>query len=142
MLPWVSSKREQLKDPDELFPYGDPMADDYLKCEPCMARCTRSELAAMACGWIPKGERDGSEFLHPEGAPDVTVCPGYTTTLPQVIEASRALSWRQDGQLSDFYDGERLTDAVRDAMDIMASEVKAVERHALRKTKAKQKGHD
>lgn len=136
MLPWVSAQRERLKDPTDLFPQGDPMADDYLDCGACRRMTSRAQRAGMACGWMPESERTGYEFMHPDGAPeDIKVCPGYTVNLPEVNEAARALSWRQDGQLTEFYDGEKPTRPLRDAMDLIAAESKRVERHSLRETK-------
>ena len=60
--------------------------------------------------------------------------------LNKTAEASRALGWRQDGLLADYYDHEPLTGIAKDAIDIMGSEVKAVERHAIRL--ASRKGGD
>ncbi len=59
------------------------------------------------------------------------MCVGYSSTLPEVLEASRALSWRSDGQLKDLYDGEPITPQLRDAMDVVGVEIKRVEKHAL-----------
>ncbi len=59
------------------------------------------------------------------------MCVGYTTTLPEVLEAARALSWRQDGHLTDLYDGEPVTPQLRDSMDVVGVEIKRVEKHAM-----------
>lgn len=69
--------------------------------------------------------------MQTPNGPEATVCVGYTCTLPEVSEAARALGWRQDGHLKEFYDGEPLTPILKDALDILATEIKRVEAFAL-----------
>ncbi len=66
--------------------------------------------------------------------PGATVCPGYTTALPDVEEAYRALSWRRDGQLGELYDVP-LTSLLRICVDLADLAVKKQERDALREQK-------
>ena len=59
------------------------------------------------------------------------MCVGYTTQIPIVLEAARALSWRADGVLRDMYDDEPITQVLRDCMDIIAGERQAAETYAM-----------
>lgn len=70
-------------------------------------------------------------MMTPNG-PEASVCVGYTATLPEVLEASRALGWKRDGHLNEFYEGEPITEILRDAVDVIANECKAVEAYACR----------
>jgi hypothetical protein len=80
----------------------------------------------------------GMGFQLPPGAPESTVCPGYSTSLPEVFEAGRALCWRKDSQLRELYD-QRITPRLRDAMDIFNLEIRRVERHEMSMIRQKQK---
>ena len=123
-LPWVGWYRDELKSD------GDPMAQEYANCEKCKIRCSRRVRASWGCGWLPESERYG--VLRHRDSPEATICVGYTTRMPRVLEAARALVWRNDGVLRDMYDGEPLTDVLRNSLDIMAAEVRRVEKYALR----------
>lgn len=110
------------------------------------------------CGWIPRSEwiLDGGQGLSsgpqlPAGFPSgngeepfPSVCPGYSTILPAVVETGRALTWRREGNLSEFYDGQPVNETAKFYMDILASEVARVERHAIRfgVSEAKKKGRE
>lgn len=85
----------------------------------------------MGCGWEPEDNRTRLVVL-PAGFPEVDECPGYAIRLPEVLEASRALSWKQDGLLSEYFDGDQITPLAKDAVDIMGAEIKEVEAHAIR----------
>lgn len=68
---------------------------------------------------------------YPGERPDV--CAGYLVSqLPQVIEAARASSWRSEGALREFYDGDTLAPITKFAIDTIAAEIKAVEQHQIR----------
>lgn len=93
------------------------------------------QRASVRCGWIPEHKRTG-RALCPAPYPyeDPPICAGYLTSLPQVIEAARACSWRREGALGQFYEG-RLTGLVKFAIDVMAAEFKAVEQYEIRKSR-------
>ncbi len=95
----------------------------------------------LGCGWLADASEKacGSPF-GPEPLPGwdwrdpyPTICAGYTSSLPEVLEAARALSWRKDGQLAELYDDHKTTQALRDAMDIVDVERSNVERFALKR---------
>lgn len=127
MLPWVSAHREQQKDEGNV-------KDMYLDCKACNKRTTPSTRAMMLCGWVDESEHIGSLAPTPPGAPNPTVCPGYTIQLPEVYEAARALGWKKDGCIREFYpDG--LTAIAIDALDTVDSAINSVQRHAIRKSR-------
>lgn len=108
-------RRENVRDPDS-----------WADCETCKLRKGRGERAGMGCGWLPPKERGKFSMTTPYG-PEPTVCVGYSVTLPEVLEAGRALGWKQDGHLTELYDGEPVTQSLRDAVDVLANECKKVE---------------
>lgn len=70
------------------------IANSYLNCDDC--RLVEVERALWRCGWMPE-ERRMDDPGRPY--PETEVCPGYSTTLPEVVEASRLLLWARRGQL-------------------------------------------
>ncbi len=100
----------------------------YLTCDDCTLDSAHRRF--FRCGWLPANERTGGMGEYP-GA---TICPGYTTSLPDVEEAYRALSWRRDGQLGELYDVP-LTSLLRICVDLADLAVKKQERDALREQK-------
>ena len=82
---------------------------------------TIEQRQLQGCGYLP---------LHPLARPwsgyhlgyrgdPATVCPGYTTSLPPVIEIAIARHWFSRGELSMFCDGERATDALKTGVNIL-----------------------
>lgn len=67
---------------------------------------------------------------YPHERPDV--CAGYLISIPAVIEAARATTWRKEGALREFYDGETLAPVTKFAIDTVAGEMRAVEQHQIR----------
>ena len=132
MLPWVQWHRDRLADD------GDPFADQYLNCTNCQTLCDSGTRKMWHCGWLPATAWCGIGFRLPVGAPEPTMCPGYTISLPEVIEAGRAMLWRNHGQLQELYDVP-ITQALRDCVDILNFEIKRVERHELMVIKQRQK---
>lgn len=93
------------------------------------------QRARVRCGWIPERDRKGRALVPPAYPyADPPICAGYLTSLPQVIEAARACSWRREGALGQFYEG-KLSGLVKYAIDIMAAEFKAVEQHTIRESR-------
>lgn len=138
LLPWVSWARDKARDEsdsDEPDPYTEAMYD----CTACQKLNDAAQRRLMHCGLLPEMAPGpvnvGSIPLDP---PE---CPGRLVALPEVHEAARALAWRDTGQIRDFYDGEPLTEIAKDAIDLVAAEVKAVERHSMREVARKAKNH-
>ena len=73
--------------------------------------------------WEPPSGRAG--FRHNRKLPVMpSVCPGYTTQLPQVWEAIRGLKHWSKGSLREFCGGQP-TDAMLMAIEIVDAEVNA-----------------
>ncbi len=95
--------------------------------------------ATLGCGYLPEEARGPDPLRAPEGpqqpadGPADRVCAGYLVSLPEVLEAGRALSWRKEGQLKDYYDGAALTTALKDAIDVLDTELRRVESYAMDK---------
>jgi hypothetical protein len=82
-------------------------------------------------GWIAKAEREAPGFIVPTAWPvkRPAICPGYVITLPQVLEAYRAINWV--GNLRERYDGVRPTALLMDCIDIAKATLGEVEAHAM-----------
>lgn len=71
--------------------------------------CGFEEPDARAAPWSPDAIK-----------PRLKVCPGYTTNLPEVIEASHARFFMEKGSLPQWSD-EPITEHTRHALMILAS---------------------
>lgn len=141
MLPWISWHREKLRDEN------DKSSDGYLYCNECLAGLPEEARRRMRCGYLPDRSSEPG-FLPPIGWPEFsddpcvpfTVCPGYSSTLPEVFEVSRALSWsRRGGGLRDFYrrDYPKISDELLILVDALDAEISRVERHSIREVRNK-----
>ncbi len=101
------------------------LPDDFLDCDRCPDTLARR---ALGCGWLPESERVASDRPFPEAS----VCPGYTTRLPEVMEAARAMSWTKRGGLVPLYGNERLPPVAIDAIDVLEGACNEAERDAMR----------
>lgn len=115
-MPRVNAEREKEKDAGRNARWAD--------CGHCLKNVPRYARRSFHCGFLPESEWVGPEPLG-KGLCDVepSACAGYAISLPEVAEANRALSWRKDGALSEYLDGEPCSVALRDAMDILASAI-------------------
>lgn len=85
MLPWWSeaSKRDLL--------------GSMSKCETCMSVQSEAQRQLSGCGYLPPPDESRRMFVGPwrggslpnYKGPKTTVCPGYSTSLPEVIETVR-----------------------------------------------------
>lgn len=60
--------------------------------------------------------------------PQPTICPGYTTSLPETIECARAWKWWSKGQLAAFVDSAPVTDAVKLGIEICETSMASFDR--------------
>ena len=88
----------------------------------------------LSSTWWPDGF---SGFPTDAGPALATTCPGYTTKLPEVVEASRLHWWWSKGQLRDRVEGNRVNDRVIQVVEIFGAEVSAVEAHEIEKQRKK-----
>jgi hypothetical protein len=76
----------------------------------------------LGCGYAPPPK--AGTPVDPWSAPRgdrATVCPGYTTKLPEVIEAARARFHWEKGALGMFCEGELPTELLMRSIEILAS---------------------
>lgn len=66
---------------------------------------------------------------------EASVCPGYTSSMPEVFEAARAMSWTKRGGLAPLYGNGELPPAATEAIDILESAAGQVERRILREAR-------
>ncbi len=85
----------------------------------------------MHCGFIVPAKRLAGLRPFDEAA----VCPGYTTRLPEVFEAARALSWTKRGGLGSLYGEGALPPCAVEAIDVLESSANTVERRVLREAR-------
>lgn len=71
------------------------------------------------CGVEPKPSTD-TEPAFP------SVCPGYSTSLPEVIEGAIARSWWKNGELTQFCRGQA-TEALSGAINVVDNEINAMQ---------------
>jgi hypothetical protein len=98
------------------------------KCETCMQSMTTEARQLEGCGYEPPPEEKLRPFVNPSvglgyKGPNLTVCPGYSTSLPEVIEAARArMHWEKGGPhaigVTDWRD-----DPLAEAVEILESEI-------------------
>lgn len=82
----------------------------------------------MRCGFVPPEEHQTGLVAFPE----CEVCPGYSSRLPEVIEAARALSWSKRGGVTPLYGSRELPACAVDAIDVLEGAANKVERATLR----------
>lgn len=81
------------------------------KCDTCIAKRSPEQRQLLGCAYTPPPAGRLSSFVKPwqglgYSGDEPSVCPGYTTQLPEVIEIARArLHWSK-GSLAAFCPGE------------------------------------
>lgn len=88
-------------------------------CDTCQAEHSAASREGIGCGWLPLV--DGAQPMTPEGLPAevaLTTCPGYTTRLPQVIEAGEARMHADKHTLRAWLDDEDPTALMLTALRI------------------------
>lgn len=130
-LPRVQTERNRQRDE------GSPFADAHMNCTECPQMFDAVARAEMRCGWMPTSEwLDSGMPNHAEA-----VCPGYSIQLPEVIEAARALSWRNHGGLEPLYGREEfpLPPQAAAYIDVLDGAVKASEADEMRRIREESK---
>ena len=103
-----------------------------LKCDNCMNAYTQETRQQMGCGFEPppvESKRayvqmwNGGSLPNYKG-PKATVCPGYTSSLPEVIEVARARMHWEKGELAAFTRGE-LSEGLTTGIEILEGAINA-----------------
>ncbi len=87
-----------------------------------MERITENTRQMLGCPYAPKAPALPVNCWRPaEGykGPTPTVCPGYSTMLPETIEAARAWTYFEKGELTQFIGGGIATDELRERIEQM-----------------------
>lgn len=112
-------------------------------CKTCMKERSVESRQMMGCGYEKPSPFAApwshTAFKRPADAdpdrPYPTVCAGYTTKLPEVVEAARAHFHSERETFSSLV-GKRATPHLMTCIELMASEVNAVQAWSMRdKTK-------
>lgn len=103
-------------------------------CEKCMQATSKEQRQYLGCPfeapienaqpWSPPDGKHGFKHASP------TVCPGYTTSLPEVRETSRAYTHWTKGQLAEFCGGQP-SDAMLMAVEILDFDVHANQHYLM-----------
>ncbi len=76
--------------------------------------------------WDHPGRVQSPDERDDRGRLRLPVCPGYVCALPEVIEASHAMTYKRNGELGQFCEGQS-TESLRDAMDVIEREQNRVD---------------
>lgn len=87
-LPWIQHAREQNR--------------YLLDCATCQENNSHALRRDMGCGWITEENASpASVWQHPgDESPRPDTCSGYTTELPDVIDAASCFLWFEKNQLA------------------------------------------
>jgi hypothetical protein len=94
---------------------------------------TEETRACLGCGFLERSKHLAGERPFPEAE----VCPGYSTRLPEVLEASRALAWSNRGGIVPLYGNRELPPAFLDAVDCLGAAASKVERDIMRDARSR-----
>lgn len=77
-------------------------------CEECKRTVSVERRQYNGCGWEPAiaGARPWAPASWLERRLETTVCPGYSTSLPTVLEMTWAYPQWKEGTLTDFLGGQ------------------------------------
>lgn len=98
----------------------------FLDCNDCLDDGISRQC--LRCGFLPPSQHMDGMRPYPEAS----VCPGYSTRIPEVIEASQALAWSKRGGLTPLYGPRRLPSVAAEAITILDGHVNATERQMVR----------
>lgn len=121
LLPWLQEMARREPASIKLF----------LDCNACKEALSVESRRTLGCGYLSDtAEKPGGTPPGYDG-PELTTCIGYSTSLPEVIEASRARFWTEKGQLLVWCDGEAPTPALRLAIEEMEIQANAALSHSM-----------
>lgn len=109
-------------------------------CDSCMQNNSREIRQQMGCGyeapvdnpssmWEPPASEVGFR-QNPKTVRLPTVCPGYSTKLPEVFEVIRSRAHWLHGSLRDFCDG-KANEGLLIGIEVLDSEINAVQTYEV-----------
>lgn len=107
-------------------------------CETCLKFADDAQRRLMGCGWLPAADHG------PDGPPDAwrfgpdrsevaEVCPGYSCTLPDVVDVATCYSHWEKGQLEVRLGGVDAAPALVDGIEILHAAVGAAARARVKR---------
>lgn len=89
----------------------------------------------MMCGFVPEDERiDGQRWIPDRmDRKEVPICPGYTTSLPEVFDAAQNYDHYDSGQLMDALHG-RVPGTLWNAVAALRNSIRALDNYRSRET--------
>lgn len=110
-----------------------------------MERNTVINRQLAGCGYLPPPDKDLLPVVRAwnglgYSGPDPTVCPGYSTNLPEVQEIARAHTHWSKGALMAWLRGQRASEALLIGIEIIEAEVGRFEAFLADEIKRKQEG--
>jgi hypothetical protein len=92
----------------------------------------------MGCGWMPPSESTMLLWTGPKRSLEgqVTVCPGYTTRLPDVVDVARLLWWIEHGTVQR----DALAPVVVTGIDVLRSSIAECEQFRFDEIKEGNRG--
>lgn len=102
-------------------------------CEKCKKMTTQTQRQFLACGYEPPSDRVRLTIWQPPGGkagyegPPATICAGYTTNLPEVVEATIARVHWSKGNAAIIADGEQPSEDLLNAIVVLESEYNALQ---------------
>lgn len=93
--------------------------------------------AALGCAYLPRAKRAFPWRHQGDEGPPFTVCAGYTTKLPEVVEAAGAFQHWEKGTIEHRFRGYEITETLMDALEILGAGVAAVQAWTLKRQSEK-----
>jgi hypothetical protein len=116
-----------------------PFAPNGKDCEECRATVDAVTRQQLGCAYEPALDRPDAVWSPPAWRDRdlrASTCPGYTTSLPAVLEAFDAYPQWEQGTLTEYLDGEPPTSVALSALMQLRAGIKEHEAQAF-KPKAK-----
>ena len=111
-----------------------PIVPGAKGCEECKRTVTVERRQDLACGWEPA--KPGARPWTPPGIDRrggrLSTCPGYTTRLPVVAEATNAYPQWELGTLTEYLDGEPPDAVILDCLKALRAGIREHEAEQMR----------
>lgn len=126
-LPWVHEARD-----------NDPT---FLDCDHCMETLTPAMRATLRCGFMPAAAHVDGQRWSPADGTELTVCAGYSTSLPDVIDVACSYAHWENGALDHACPGGAAKPLLQGIVMLKsATERRATFRMREQADKARQRG--
>lgn len=104
-------------------------------CSGCQKSYGRDVRRSWGCGWEhpnPSAQPWSPSSMDPQWNGDDSTCPGYTSSLPQVVEVLRArVHWEKNAAAFESYCGGAASDQTLAAIEILEGAVHEAQHWAM-----------